>query len=157
MMSDQTKRVTYINFTDKEGLLIEAPRKSVPASAERIDSIEYKIDYRSEKGRLSQYLIVQYKDGTKKDVHLDTVTNAQPELWEAKQRALKSMDDYNANFILGGAFPVVWQIVTMSTSITPVTEVTGAYNRGFPHRVFSKQSAPDMLESTGAVRPGTAT
>lgn len=156
-MSNTTQPVTYIEFSDAEGLTIEVPQKraTIPSDEDGLESIEYNIDYRSEKGRLSKYLKARYQDGTERDIHLDTISEAQPQLWEAKQRALKSMDDYNATFILGGAFPVVWQIITMGTSITPVTEMPGVYNKGFPKRIVPKSGEPEVLESAGAIRPGT--
>ena len=72
------------------------------------------------------------------------------------------MDDYNANFILGSAFPAVFFILTISPSITPVAEIPGIsrpqYNvlkRALPkHQPVGIQK---MLESKGAIRPGTGT
>lgn len=41
-----------------------------------------------------------------------------PQLWQAKRHVLQIMDDYNALFILGGAFPTVWMILTMGIGVT---------------------------------------
>lgn len=155
-MANSAETVTFVNFSDEEALVIEAsPNAERHARAEDgIESVEYNIDYRSERGRLSTYLKVQYADGTVRDVPMDTITQSQPQLWEAKQKALKVMDDYNATFILAGAFPVVWQILTMGTSITPVTEMRGVGNKGMLQRSFPKLKQPEVLESKGAVRPG---
>jgi hypothetical protein len=129
-----------------------------PRSDEDFQSIVYNLGYRSEGGRLSKYLKATYPDGSEKDIHLDSITPTQPRLWEAKKQAVKIMDDYNATFILGGAFPVVFQILTIGTSLTPVTELPGVYNEGFPKRVIPKPSASsEILESEGAIKPGTAT
>lgn len=147
-------RETYIEFSDEQGLTIEASRKTQTSSEGSIESIEYNIGYRSENGRLSKYLKVHYQDGTEKDVQLEEITQTQPQMWDAKQQALKTMDDFNATFILGGAFPVVWQILTMSTNITPVTEMPEAIAKGFPKRIFSKTGNSEVSESSGAIRPG---
>jgi hypothetical protein len=41
-----------------------------------------------------------------------------PQLWQAKRHVLQIMDDYNALFILGGAFPTIWMILTMGVGVT---------------------------------------
>ena len=115
-----------------------------PPNDDEFQSAEYSVSYRSERGRLSKYLRVCYKDGTQKDIHLDSIAATQPNLLYAKHEALKVMDDYNANFILAGAFPVVFQILTMAATTTPATELPTAPNRGIPKRLFAPSS--EILE-----------
>ena len=97
------------------------------ASDDDFETIEYDLSYRSENGRLSKYLRARYANGTQKDIHLDTITQVKPRLWAAKQDALKIMDDYNVNFIIG-TLPVVFFIITVATTITPVTDLPGVSN-----------------------------
>ncbi len=101
------------------------------AQDDDFESADYDLDYRSDHGNLSKYLKLHYKDGTQKDIYLDFITPSQPRLWAAKQQALKIMDDYNANFILGGAFQAVFFIITIATSITPAGPLPGAARSRF--------------------------
>jgi hypothetical protein len=101
------------------------PGPAGPLTEDDFESVEYDLDYRSEGGNLSKYLKARYRNSSQKDIPIDSVTNAQPRLWAAKQEVLKVMDDYNANFILGSAIPTVFFILTISPSITPVSELPG--------------------------------
>ena len=60
-------------------------------------SATYDINYRSERpgGRrdASQYIQLRYPSGAKLDVHLDSVTRQQRQLWDVKQSALKQQRD----------------------------------------------------------------
>jgi len=121
--------------------------------------VEYDIDYRSENHNLSKYIKAYYSDDTQKDIYLDTITQAQPRLWAAKQDVLKIMDDYNLTFMLG-SFTAVFFVLTMATSITPVAEIPGVtpargsiFRRAMPKQ--EPVELPGMLESKGAVKPGT--
>ena len=57
-----------------------------------------------------------------------------PRLWQAKENVLKIMDDYNATFILGGAFPAVWMILTMGIG----TSLGASSRRGVPRSMFPR-------------------
>jgi Domain of unknown function (DUF4157)/Nucleotidyltransferase domain len=98
------------------------------------ESTRYDLSYRSEKGNLSKWLTVSYRDNTARDINLDSITKDTPRLWAAKQEALKVMDDYNALFILG-TFPTVFFIITISPTVSvPGRPGTGytATRRQFP-------------------------
>jgi hypothetical protein len=128
-----------------------------PVDDDDFESTEYSINYRSEKGNLSKYLKVKYSNGLVKDINIDTITTSQPNLTHAKEEALKVMDQYNSLFILQ-VFPIVFQILTMGTSIDPAVEMPTVSRPVVPRRTFSTPSrAPGILESKGAVRPGTQT
>jgi hypothetical protein len=100
-----------------EGWPEEARPKPI-AGPDDFESAYYDLDYRSEKGNLSKWLRVTYRDGSVKDIRLDDIRPDQPKLTAAKAEALRIMDDYNALFILG-AFPTVFFLLTMATSIDP--------------------------------------
>jgi hypothetical protein len=93
------------------------------------ESVHYDIDYRSEKGNLSKWITVNYRDGTSKDVNIDSIKEGTPKLWAARKDVLKIMDDYNALFILG-AFPTVWFLLTM----VPTVSTPGTGTRGYSVR-----------------------
>lgn len=151
------------------GDVIFIPDKTTSAPApprlptdDDFESVEYDLDYRSENGRLSRYLKACYPNGTRKDIHLDNVTHAQPRLWAARQEALKIMDDYNATFIPGAAFPTVFFILTISPTLTPVIGLPAISKPEYNvlRRAFPKPkpvAAPTVTESTGAIKPGTGT
>ena len=108
---------------------------------------KYDPSYRSEKGNLSKWLIVSYRDNTTKDINLDSITKDTPRLWAAKQAALKDMDDYNTLFIIN-TLPAVWFIIT----IFPVSVPAG---QGVRYTATSRQvpkasgGTPETLEASG--------
>jgi Domain of unknown function (DUF4157) len=94
--------------------LIDSIPKAKPVEGE--DDFEeaiYDIDYKPVGGGISNWLRVYYRDQTKKEFWIPSITEKTPRLWAAKKDALKIMDDYNTMFILG-TFPVVFFILTMN-------------------------------------------
>jgi hypothetical protein len=98
------------------------------AGIDDFESVHYDIDYRSDRGNLSKWIVVNYRDGTTREINIDTITDSTPKLAAAKQDVLKIMDDYNALFILG-AFPTVFFILTMAPTVA-----TPGVSRGFTVR-----------------------
>jgi LysM domain len=114
------------------------------------ESVKYDLDYRSEGGNLSKYLKAHYSNGADKDIQMDAITETQPRLWAAKQQALKIMDDYNANFILGSVFPAVFFILTISPTSTPVTPLRGLSRPRYTVSMRQLPKPPVNTASEGA-------
>jgi hypothetical protein len=101
------------------------PGEAKPKPVEGIDdfeSVSYNVDYRSEGGNLSKWLVVDYRDDTRKDINLDTITEATPRLWAAKQKAIEMMEGYNFLFIVT-AFPAVWTVITIAPTAAPIAPI----------------------------------
>jgi hypothetical protein len=98
-----------------EGLPPELKPKPI-AGVDDFESAHYDIDYRSEGGNLSKWIVLNYRDGTTREINIDTIADSTPKLAAAKKDVLKIMDDYNALFILG-AFPTVFFILTMAPTV----------------------------------------
>jgi len=130
----------------------------MPATHDDFESVTYDLDYKSEKGGLSKYIKARYCDGTEKDIQIDGITQTQPRLWAVKQEVLKIMDDYNATFILRGAFQTVFFLLTLGLSIEPVAPLASSRPRYSVVRRTLPKSAPTgakPLESEGAIKPGS--
>lgn len=98
----------------------DMPPELTPRPIAGIDDFEdahYDLDYHSEKGALSKWLRVHYRDGSTREIHLDTITASTPKLWAAKQEALKVMDEYNLMFMLA-VFPTVFFIITIAPTVS---------------------------------------
>jgi Domain of unknown function (DUF4157) len=87
-----------------------------------------------------------------------------PKLWDAKRHVLQIMDDYNALFILGGAFSAVWLIVTMGIGATGGSGGRGGGGsvrrpvpRGRMPGSTPKEPAPESPGAGGARKQGEAT
>jgi hypothetical protein len=96
-----------------------APLKEPIKGVDDFEDVSYNLDYRSDKGNPSKFLMVNYRDNSHKDINIDSVTNATPRLWAAKQEALKIIGEYNTMFILG-AFPTVFFIITIQPLATDI-------------------------------------
>ncbi|WP_437673220.1 eCIS core domain-containing protein [Sorangium sp. So ce131] len=132
---------TWGEMHDGKGLtdplwIYEGTKPNPVTGPDDFDSARYDIDYRSEKGNLSKWLVVGYRDNTTKDIHLDTITESTPRLWAAKQEALKVMGEYNLNFILG-TFGTVFFIITI-TPLVGVPTRYGATRRAVPKSAGAK-------------------
>lgn len=86
-----------------------------------------------------------------------------PQLWQAKQHVLRIMDDYNALFILGGAFPTVWMILTMGIGAAGgarggrgSSTVRRPLGRGRMPGAGGKQAPPETESSPGGTKQGEA-
>lgn len=91
-----------------------------------------------------------------------------PQLWQAKRHVLQIMDDYNALFILGSAFPTVWLILTMGIGSTGGGgprrggSIRRPAPRGRPSGTGGKDPAPESQGGQGsgkqpeAAEPATA-
>jgi|GEM_PF-2506444 len=151
----------YGDMFDAEGNLIDPlwlhegmPPEMKPKPVAGIDDFEstrYDLDYRSEKGNLSKWLVVSYRDDTSKDINLDTITQTTPRLWMAKQEALKIMDDYNTMFILG-TFPTVFFIITISPTVSVPRGDAARYTPN--RRSFPKQEPMSKQEPVPKQEPG---
>jgi hypothetical protein len=143
------------------------PPEEKPRPISGIDDFEsahYDLSYRSEGGNLSKWLVVHYRDGSVRNVHIDSVTNATPRLWAAKSEALKIMEEYNTEFILN-VFPTVFFILTLAVpggapAARRTSYVVG--RRSFPrpnatqNRIAQPSDAPATArqsETPGAVDP----
>lgn len=117
---------TFGQMLDRQGQLVdplwlyedwpEAEKPRPIAGVDDFESVYYDLDHRSDKHDLSKWLMVHYRDGSEKDINLDSVTEATPRLWAARRDVLKIMDDYNTMFILH-TFPAVFFILTMNASV----------------------------------------
>ncbi len=120
------------------------------AGVDDFESVHYDLSYRWEKGGLSKWLVVNYRDGTSKDINIDAINESTPKLMAAKKDALKIMDDYNALFILQ-TFPTVFYILTVAPTVT----ASGAKG---PFSVRRTQVPKSRIRGGGkAPEPGTKT
>jgi hypothetical protein len=87
------------------------------AGTDDFESVHYDLSYRWEKGGLSKWLVVNYRDGTSKEINIDAINESTPKLMAAKKDVLKIMDDYNALFILH-TFPTVFFILTVAPTVS---------------------------------------
>lgn len=129
------------------------------AGIDDFESVYYDLDYRSQGGNLSKWLMVHYRDNSKRDMNLDTITESTPRLWAAKQEALKVMDDYNTLFILN-AFPTVWFILTIQPMATDPSAQPrySASRRSIPKaRKFSSSKSGESGSKEPAGEPPVST
>ncbi len=141
--------VIYIAIREVKPITV-TESTAAPIADDNFDSITYDLDYRSEHGGLSKYLVARYSDGTKRDINIDSVTNPDSRLWAAKQRVLIIMDDYNTNFILGPVFAAVWFIVTISPTATPVAELPGVRPPKYTVSMRTLAKSEAQLQTEGA-------
>lgn len=107
--------------------LYEGMKPNPVKGPDDFESVHYDLDYRSEGGALSKWLVVHYRDNTVKEIYIDNITEATPRLWAARQEVLKVMDDYNLNFILG-TFPTVFFIITINPFVAPIPGGRSSYS-----------------------------
>jgi len=101
---------TYGDMFNSKGEMIDPlwlyedmPEEMKPkpiAGIDDFESVYYDLDYRSQGGNPSKWLMVHYRDNSKRDINLDTITESTPRLWAAKQEALMIMDDYNSIVVI---------------------------------------------------------
>jgi Domain of unknown function (DUF4157) len=108
------------------------------------ESTTYDFSYRSDKGGLSKWLRVSYRDNTIKDINIDSITEATPKLWAVRRKVLIAMDDYTSMFILEFAFPAVFMIITINPLGIPQAGKGAKYTA--TARRFSKVSGEEIVE-----------
>ena len=116
--------------------LFEGTQPLEPVSGiDDFEDVRYDIDYRTVQKNLSKFVIVSYRDNTRRDINIDDIKPETPRLWAAKQDVLKIMDEYLGMLILQ-SFPAVFFILTMQPMATSPT--AGAR----PRWVVSRQIVP---------------
>lgn len=147
---------TYGDMLNEKGELIDPlwlyedmPEDMKPRPIEGIDDFEsahYDLDYKSQGGNLSKWLMVHYRDNSTREIHLDSIKESTPRLLAAKQEALRIMDEYNTLFILN-TFPTVWFLLTLQ----PTVSVTS----GRPSYKVGRRSVPKARMRSTAKKGGT--
>src|SRR5579871_119786 len=128
------------------------------AGIDDFEDVRYDIDYRTVQKNLSKFLMVFYRDNSRRDINIDDIKPDTPRLWAAKQDVLKIMDEYLLMLILG-SFPSIFFILTMQPMATSPT--AGARPRWVVSRQIVPKSggAPVTLEPEslpGQPKPGGA-
>jgi hypothetical protein len=89
-----------------------------PANTDDFESVHYQPLYKHEHGGWSKWLTAYYKAAIPQDINLDSITQATPRLWKAKQDVINWMNEDTFGFIVE-TFPTVYSII----SITPLAEL----------------------------------
>lgn len=127
--------------------LYEGMKPNPVKGPDDFESAHYDLDYRSEGGNLSKWLVVQYRDNTTKEIHLDSITESTPRLWAAKKEAIRVMEEYNLNFILG-VFPTVFFIITINPFVAPMPSARSSFTATRRSLPKSGGGAPSRKEPT---------
>ncbi|HUJ57297.1 MAG TPA: DUF4157 domain-containing protein, partial [Kofleriaceae bacterium] len=86
------------------------------AGIDDFETAKYKLDYKAVGGNLSNVILVEYRNGTTKDIAIPSITQATPRLWEAAKKAREIQGEFNFEFELQ-TFGTVWFILTMGATV----------------------------------------
>ena len=140
-----------------EGMPMQEPVSGI----DDFEDARYDPDYKTVQKNFSKFLIVHYRDNTRRDINIDDIKPDTPRLFAMKQEVLVIMDEYLFMQILV-SFPAVFFVLTMMPFATSPT--AGARPRYVVSRqVFSKSSgarlsgepgtAPGQLKSRAPAEP----